>query len=110
MVRAQRWSYLQRPRPWREFHHFFGAGGGTGGAVSSSAGRASMARNRQVPRRSGSAIGVASEIKCKIWVDDVVFYADTENELLDTLDEILARLRRECGIVCGCSQVYLFLP
>ncbi|CAN0398793.1 unnamed protein product, partial [Scytosiphon promiscuus] len=31
-------------------------------------------------------------IKCKIWVDDVFFYADTEEELLDTLDEILARL------------------
>ena len=62
MARAQRWSYLQRPRPWREFHHCFGAGGGAGGAVSSSAGRASMARNRQVPRRSGSAIGVASEV------------------------------------------------
>ena len=42
MVRAQRWSYLQRPRPWREFHHCFGAGGGAGGAVSGSAGRASI--------------------------------------------------------------------
>ena len=31
-------------------------------------------------------------IKCKIWVDGVFFYADTEDELLDTLDEILARL------------------
>ena len=31
-------------------------------------------------------------IKCKIWVDDVFFYADTEDELLDTIDEILARL------------------
>ena len=31
-------------------------------------------------------------IKCKLWVDDVFFYADTEDELLDTLDEILARL------------------
>ena len=39
--------------------------------------------------------GVMTElvgIKCKIWVDDVCFYADTEDELLDTLDEILARL------------------
>ena len=62
MVRAQMWSYLQRPRPWRECHHCFGAGGGAGGAVISSAGRASMARNRQVPQRSGSAIGVASEV------------------------------------------------
>ena len=35
MVRAQTWSYLHRPRPWREFHHCFGAGG----AVSSIAGR-----------------------------------------------------------------------
>ena len=42
-------DHLQRPRPWR-----------AGGAVSSSAGRAGMARNRQFPRRSGSAIGVAS--------------------------------------------------
>ena len=25
-------------------------------------------------------------------MDDVVFYADTEDELLDTIDEILARL------------------
>ena len=47
-------------------------------------------------------------IKYNIWVDDVFFYVDTEDELLDTIDEILARL--ECGIVCGCSQVYLFLP
>ena len=31
-------------------------------------------------------------IKSKIWVDDVFVYADTEDELLDTLDEILARL------------------
>ena len=31
-------------------------------------------------------------IKCKIWVDDVFFYADNEDELVDTLDEILARL------------------
>ena len=31
-------------------------------------------------------------IKCKIWVDYVFFYADTEDELLDTLDEILACL------------------
>ena len=62
MVRAQRWSYLQRLRPWREFHHCFGAGGGAGGAVSSSPGRANMARDRQVPRRSGGAIGVASEV------------------------------------------------
>ena len=62
IVRALKWNYLQRPRPWREFHHCFRAGGGAGGAVSSSAGRASMARNWQVPRRSGSAIGVASEV------------------------------------------------
>ena len=27
-------------------------------------------------------------IKCKIWVDYVFFYADTEDELLDTIDEI----------------------
>ena len=46
-------------------------------------------------------------IKCKIWVDDVLFCADTEDELLDTIDETLARL--ESGIVCGCSQVYLLL-
>ena len=50
MVRVQRWSYLQRPRPWLEFHHCFDASG----AVSSSAGRARMARYRQVPRRSES--------------------------------------------------------
>ena len=62
MVRALKWNYLQRPRPWREFHHCLGAGGGAGGAVSSSVGRARVARNRQVPRRSGSAIGVASEV------------------------------------------------
>ena len=31
-------------------------------------------------------------IKCKIWEDDMFFYADTEHELLDTIDEILARL------------------
>ena len=30
-------------------------------------------------------------IKRKIWVDDVFFYAETEDELLDTLYEILAR-------------------
>ena len=48
-------------------------------------------------------------IKRKLWVDDVFLYADTEDELLDTIDEILARLG-ECGIVCGCSQVCLTLP
>ena len=31
-------------------------------------------------------------IKCKIRVDDVFFYADAEDELLDSIDEILARL------------------
>ena len=31
-------------------------------------------------------------IQCKIWVDDVCVYADTDDELLDTIDEILARL------------------
>ena len=31
-------------------------------------------------------------IKCNIWVDGLYFYADTEHELLDTIDEILARL------------------
>ena len=31
-------------------------------------------------------------LKCKIWVDDVFFYGDTEDELLETLDAILARL------------------
>ena len=31
-------------------------------------------------------------ITCKIWVDDVCFYADTEDEPLDAIDEILARL------------------
>ena len=40
--------------------------------------------------------GVMTELlaglKCKIWVDDVFFFADTEDELLDTLDAILARL------------------
>ena len=40
--------------------------------------------------------GVMTELldglKCKIWVDDVFFYADSEDELLSTLDAILARL------------------
>ena len=31
-------------------------------------------------------------IKCKIWVDHMFLHADTEDELLDTIDEILARL------------------
>ena len=57
--------------------------------------------------------GVMTELlvgmKRKIWVVDVLFYADTEDELLDTLDEILASLVN-VGFVCGCSQVYLFLP
>ena len=30
-------------------------------------------------------------IQCKLWVDDVFFEADTEDERLDTIDEILAR-------------------
>ena len=37
--------------------------------------------------------GVTTElvgIKSKIWMDDVFFCADTEDELLDTIDEILA--------------------
>ena len=42
-------------------------------------------------------------IKCKIWADDVLLHADTEDEHLDTLDEM-------CGIVCSCSQAHLFLP
>ena len=48
-------------------------------------------------------------IKCKIWVDDVFSYADTEDELLDTIDEILARFE-SVELFAGCSQVYLFLP
>ena len=36
--------------------------------------------------------GVLDGLKCKIWVDDVFFFADTEDELLDTLDAILGRL------------------
>ena len=31
-------------------------------------------------------------IKCKIWVDGVFFYTDSEDELLGTLDDIWARL------------------
>ena len=66
-------------------------------------------------------------IKCKIWVDDVFFYADTDDELLDTLDEILARLEsvdclrllisvpfspvRSCGVVrCTHRGVCRMIP
>ena len=31
-------------------------------------------------------------LKCKIWVDDVFFFADPEDELLDTLDAFLSSL------------------
>ena len=39
----------------------------------------------------GVMMDLLEGLKCKIWVDDVFFFADTEDELLDTLDEILAR-------------------
>ena len=48
-------------------------------------------------------------IKCKIWVDDVFFYADTEDELLDTLDEILARLE-SVGLFAAAHKCTFFLP
>ena len=44
-------------------------------------------------------------IKCKTWVDDVFFYADTDDELLDTLDEILARLES-----VGCLRLLTSVP
>ena len=40
----------------------------------------------------GVMIQLLVEIKCKIRVDYVLFYADTEDELLNTIDEILPRL------------------
>ena len=46
-------------------------------------------------------------IKCKIWVDDVFFYADTEDELLDTIDEIMARL--ESVELCAAAHKCTFL-
>ena len=66
-------------------------------------------------------------IKCKIWAYDVFVYADTEDELLDTLDEILARLEsvgllrlltsvpfspvRSCGLVrCSHKGVCRMIP
>ena len=42
----------------------------------------------------------------KIWVDDVFFYADTEDELLDTLDEILARLE-SVGLFAVLNVAYI---
>ena len=48
-------------------------------------------------------------IKCKIWVDYVFFYADTEDEFLDTRDEILARLE-SVGLFAAAHKVYRFLP
>ena len=100
MVRAQRWSYLQRPRPWREFHHCFGAGGGAGGAVSGSAGRASMARNRQVPRRSGNAIGVASEVTLRetAWRHSQWHQVGSRGNLLQRASSAL-RTRATTGVI-----------
>ena len=40
----------------------------------------------------GIMAGVLDGLNCKIWVDDVFFFADTEDALLDTLDAILGRL------------------
>ena len=37
----------------------------------------------------GIMAGVLEGLNCKIWVDDVFFFADTEDELLDTLDACL---------------------
>ena len=57
-------------------------------------------------------------IKCKIWMDDVFLFADTQDELLDTIDEILARLEsvglfaaaHECNFlsreIVRCGKVY----
>ena len=46
-------------------------------------------------------------IKCKIWLDDVFFYADTEDELLDTIDEILARLE-SVGLFAAAQKCTFF--
>ena len=75
----------------------------------------------------GVMAGLLVGIKCTIWVDGVFFYADTEDELLDTLDEILARLEsvglfaaahkctffpvRSCGVVrCTHRGVCRMIP
>ena len=46
-------------------------------------------------------------IKCKIWVDDVFFYADTEDELLNTIDKILARLE-SVGLFAAAHKCTIF--
>ena len=46
-------------------------------------------------------------IKCKIWVDHVFFYADTEDELWDTIDEILARLE-SVGLFAAAHECTIF--
>ena len=46
-------------------------------------------------------------IKCKIWVDHVFFYADTEDELWDTIDEILARLE-SVGLFSAAHKCTIF--
>ena len=43
----------------------------------------------------------------QIWVDDVLFHADTEDELLDTIDKILARLE-SVGLFAAAHKCTLF--
>ena len=45
-------------------------------------------------------------LDCKVWVDDVFYFAEDETSLLCLLDEILGRL--ECWFVRRCSQVHFF--
>ena len=46
-------------------------------------------------------------IKCKIWVDDVFFYTGTDDQHLDTLDEILPRLE-SVGLLAAAHKCTFF--
>ena len=89
-------------------YHCFGAGGGASGAVSSSAGRASMARNRQVARRSGSAIGVASEVILRetAWRHSQWHQVGSRGILLQSPSSAL-RIRATTGVIVLLPPVVL---
>ncbi|CAN0182786.1 unnamed protein product [Scytosiphon promiscuus] len=46
-------------------------------------------------------------LDCKVWVDDVLYYADTEEALLRLLDEILGRLER-VGLFVAAHKCNIF--
>ena len=65
-----------------------------------------QAVNSQVEQTPKVMTDVLRNLDCKVWVDDVFYFAEDEISPLCLLDEILGRL--ECWFVRRCSQVHLF--